>query len=90
MIIVRLDSPGTRTSLRFQRLVRGRIKPAFQREIGKALLGHIWMFVPLVGTERIERADAENANHTTEDVGLFEVQVDQFLSPFLNEIDRIF
>ena len=55
----------------------------------ESLLCDIRVFVPLIGAQRIERTDTENADYGTEDVGLLEVEINQLLGLFFNEVDGI-
>lgn len=69
--------------------MRRRIRLATEGKIRKTLLRHIRMLMPFVGTQGIQGADAQYAHDSAEDIGLFEVKIDQLLSFFLNEIDGV-
>ncbi len=47
------------------------------------------LFVPLVGAQRIERANAENTDYRTKDIGLLEVEIDQLLGLFFHKLERV-
>lgn len=53
------------------------------------MLRDVRMFMPLVGAERIECANAENTDYRAEDVGLLEIKFNQFFRFFLDEIDCV-
>ena len=45
------------------------------------------MFVALVRTNRIQSAGAEDANYSAEDIGLLEVNLDEFGDVVLNKVN---
>ena len=51
------------------------------------LLGHVRVFMFLVRTDGVKRANAENADDGAENVGLFEVKIDPFCGFVFHEFD---
>lgn len=88
MIIVRLDSPRPNAAFRFEGLRRGWIEFSFQRQVRKALLRYIGMFVLLIRADCMQRLHTQNANDAAENIGLLIVQVDQFRRFLLDVVDR--
>lgn len=84
---MRLQRPRSSRTFRLECLLRRWIEPASQRKIGEPLLGYIGMLVLLVGAKGVKGLGTHNADDSAENVGLLEINVNEFSRSVLHMLD---
>ena|SRR5271154_790975 len=88
VVVVRLDRPSSDAALGFEGQLRRGIEFTPERQIRKSLLSYVWVLMPFVRAQRIQRSDAEDSNYAAEDICLLEIKFNQFIRATFDEVNR--